>query len=176
MQKDTHILVIRMSAMGDVAMTVPVIQTLLTQHPQVKITMVSKPFLKPVFDDMKGVDFFAADVQGKHKGLIGIFKLYRELKKLNINAVADLHHVLRSKILRFLFKINGLPIAFINKGRTEKKALTALRNKIFKPLKTTHQRYADVFEKLGYPINLLSPAFKTKINLTEQLKNIIEQN
>ncbi|MGY5355050.1 glycosyltransferase family 9 protein [Wenyingzhuangia sp. IMCC45467] len=165
-----HILVIRMSAMGDVAMTVPVIKTMITQNPNIKITIVSKAFLKPLFDDLEQVSFFAADVKGKHRGFKGIYKLYKELKTLKFDAVADLHNVLRSKILRTFFKLDGTKVAFINKGRAEKKALTSLKNKVFRPLTSTHQRYADVFALLGISINLETPSLKEKEPLTNQLK------
>ncbi|NJB84039.1 glycosyltransferase family 9 protein [Wenyingzhuangia aestuarii] len=175
MQNKKHLLVIRMSAMGDVAMTVPVIKTLLSQHPNLKFTVVSKAFLRPLFDGIENVDFYAANTTGKHKGTIGIYKLYKELKKLKIDAVADLHNVLRSKLLRTLFKIDGTPTAFIDKGRAEKKALTALKNKVFKPLKSTHQRYADVFAKLSYAINLsTSSSLKEKEELSKELKALID--
>ena len=44
--KDTHkhILVIRLSAMGDVAMTAVVIKALIAQHPNVKVTVFIKSF------------------------------------------------------------------------------------------------------------------------------------
>ncbi len=174
MQNCKHILVIRMSAMGDVAMTVPVIKTLIAQNPDIKITIVSRNFLKPLFDDLKNVNFHTADLNGEHKGLLGIYKLYKELKKLNINAVADLHNVLRSKLLRTFFVLNRIQVAYINKGRTEKKALTSLKNKIFKPLKTTHQRYADVFKALEYNVDLSIPSLKEKEALSEDLKKIID--
>lgn len=154
MQKDHHILVIRLSAMGDVAMTVPVIRALVRQHPNIKITFVSKPFLAPLFDQIPNVTFYAAEVKGSHKGIAGLYRLYKELKKMHITQVADLHNVLRSKILRSFFVRSGIRVAAIDKGRTEKKALTRIQDKIFKQLKTTHQRYADVFEKLGFNVNL----------------------
>ena len=56
-----HILVIRMSAMGDVAMTVPVLRALVNQNKYVKITVVSRPFFKPFFEGIERVDFFAVD-------------------------------------------------------------------------------------------------------------------
>ena len=140
--------------MGDVAMTVPVIRAFVQQHPSVKITFLSKPFLAPLFDDIPNVRFYAADVMGKHKGFPGLLRLYKELKDLGVTHVADLHNVLRSKILRLNFKLSGFKVAAIDKGRTEKKALTRSKNKIFKQLKTSHQRYADVFETLGFYVNL----------------------
>ena len=63
-----HLLVIRLSAMGDVAMAVPVLKALVKQHPTLKITVLSKPFLKPLFDGLKNVTFYGAEVDGKHKG------------------------------------------------------------------------------------------------------------
>ena len=36
--------------MGDVAMSVPVIRAFTKQYPNCKITVVSKPFLRPLFD------------------------------------------------------------------------------------------------------------------------------
>lgn len=106
--------------MGDVAMTVPVIRALVQQHKNMKITVVSRPFFKPFFDGIPNVDFFAVDVKERHKGFLGLLKLYSDLKKLNIDAVADLHNVLRSQIVRILFLLSGKKVAATDKGRAEK--------------------------------------------------------
>ena len=169
MSNHQHILIIRLSAMGDVAMAVPVIRAHTEKHPECKITVLSKPFFKPLFDKIPQVSFFAAQVNTKHKGILGLFKLYRELKKENITHVADFHNVLRSKILRTLFIFDGKPCMFIDKGRAEKKALTRAKNKIFKQLKTSHQRYADVLNKLGFTLDLSNP---TQINKKKLSKKI----
>ena len=166
-----NIIVIRLSAMGDVAMVVPVLRALVKRHPELKITMVSRAFLKPLFDAIPNVSFFDADVKGKHKGFFGLYKLSVELKKLKPNQFADLHNVLRSKILRFFFL--GLKKAVIDKGRAEKKALTRTENKVFKQLKTSHERYADVFRKLGYQIDLVNPVFPKKVDFSSKINNLI---
>ena len=57
-----HILVIRLSAMGDVAMTVPVISVLRKTYPDLKITILSRPFFKPLFDGIPNIEFLEADV------------------------------------------------------------------------------------------------------------------
>ncbi len=158
--------------MGDVAMTVPVLKALLEQHPETKITVLSKPFLKPVFESLENVSFFAAEVNGKHKGLFGIYRLFKELKQLNIDGIADLHNVLRSKVLRSFFQLIGKPVAFVDKGRKEKRALTTVKNKVFKQLKSTHQRYADVFEKLGLKVDISNPTFSKKQPLTKEISAI----
>ncbi len=150
MPKPKHILVIRLSAMGDVAMTVPVLRAFTKQYPEVKLTVLTRDFFKPFFGDLPNTTVYAADLKGQHKGVLGLFKLSKELKTLNIDAVADLHNVLRTKILKLFFF--GKTFEQINKGRTEKKAL--VKGEIFKQLKTTHERYADVFSTLGYVIDL----------------------
>jgi ADP-heptose:LPS heptosyltransferase len=158
--------------MGDVAMAVPVLRALEKQHPTLKITVLSKPFLKPLFADLKNVTFYAAEVDGKHKGFFGIYKLFKELESLHIDAVADLHNVLRSKILRTFFKLSMAKVAFVDKGRSEKRALTKSKNKVFKQLKTTHERYADVFRNLGFDLDLSSPEFPPKKELTPEILEI----
>jgi len=168
-QASKHILVIRLSAMGDVAMTVPVLQAMVRTYPEVKITVVSRAFFAPIFQNIPNVTFYTADVKGKHKGVLGLYKLYKELKKLDIDLIADLHNVLRSKILGAYFNLSGYTIAQIDKGRAEKKALTRAKDKIFKPLKTTHERYADVFRELGYQLALTKEDVLPQLKITESI-------
>ncbi|WP_244954720.1 glycosyltransferase family 9 protein [Winogradskyella helgolandensis] len=169
MQKPKHILVLRFSAMGDVAMTVPILRALTTQYPELKITVVTRSFFKPFFQDLENVTVYEPDFKGKHKGILGLYKLSKELKALNFDAVADLHNVLRSKILKFFFF--GKKVVQLDKGRAEKKALTT--GQLFQQLKTTHQRYADVFEALGYSIEVLQPVFPNLKPLSEKLNGFI---
>lgn len=167
-----HILVIRLSAMGDVAMTVPVLRAVTAQNPYVRITVVSRPFFKSFFEGIERVDFFSVDLNQRHKGFFGLIRLYNDLDKLSINSVADLHNVLRSKIVRTLFWLSGKKTAFLDKGRNEKKALTREENKVFKPLKPMHQRYAEIFEKLGVKVDLTQISFPEKAVLSEKIKTI----
>lgn len=154
MVRPTHILVIRLSAMGDVAMMVPVLKAFTEKYPDVKLTVLTRRFFAPLFSQVATVNVYEAEVNGRHKGVKGLKLLSKELLELGIDAVADLHNVLRSNVLRVLFKLKGLPVKQLNKGRKEKEALTRKENKVFIPLKATHQRYAEVFGKLGYPLNL----------------------
>lgn len=155
MQQTQHILAIRFSAMGDVAMTVPVIKNVLQQNPEVQITVVSNAFLQPLFQNIDRCHFHPAHLKAQHKGVAGIYQLYKELKAVNtFHAIADLHSVLRSSLLKTFFSFNGYKVATIDKGRKEKKALTRKENKIFTPLTSTHERYAEVFRKMGLPVIL----------------------
>lgn len=172
MPKIKHILVFRLSAMGDVAMTVPVLRALAAQYPDVKLTVVSRPFFKPFFDGIPNLDFFAIDLKERHKGFLGLVRLYKDLKKLGIDAVADLHNVLRSKIVRTLFAMGGKKTAAVDKGRAGKKELTRAENKVFKPLKPMFERHKEVFRQLGFEIDLKNPIFPEKAKLTQEILNI----
>ncbi len=171
--KIKHIAVMRLSAMGDVAMTVPVLRAFVNQYPEVKITVVSRPFFKPFFEGIPNLSFFAFDEKERHKGFVGLLRLFQDLKELDINAFADLHNVLRSKIVRTLFALSGKKTASVDKGRVEKKALTRSENKIFKPLTTMFERHVKVFEELGFSVNLSNPIFPSKAILDSEILNII---
>lgn len=166
----------RLSAMGDVAMTVPVLRAFVLQNPEVKITVVSRPFFKPFFEGIHNVSFFAFDEKNRHKGFVGLLRLYQDLKALNIDAFADLHNVLRSKLVRTLFALSGKKTAFVDKGRGEKAALTRAENKIFKPLPTMFERHAKVFGQLGFAIDLSNPIFPPKQKLDKEIIHLIGEN
>lgn len=170
-----HVLIIRLSAMGDVAMTVPVIRALLQQHSDIKVTVVSRPFFKPFFDGMDRVDFFDVDLKKRHKGFFGIYRLYQDLKKLKIDYVADFHNVLRSKILRTFFKSNGTKTAFTDKGRKEKKELTRLEKKVLKPIKSMINRHADTLAQLGFTVDLSKIIFSKKSVLPDEILTITNE-
>lgn len=149
-----HILALRFSALGDVAMTVPVLLALTEKYPNLKITVVSRGSHKALFEKVPSVAFFEAKLKKEHKGILGLWKLYRELKKLRPGAVADFHNVLRSNVLKTFFVLGGIRVVQIDKGRAERRALVRPKNKNFQKLKATHERYAEVFAKLGFPVQV----------------------
>jgi ADP-heptose:LPS heptosyltransferase len=162
--------------MGDVAMTVPVIGTLIKKYPDVQLTVLTKKHFIPIFHGLDRVTVVEADVKKRHKGLMGLWRLYQELKPLQFDAVADLHNVLRSRVLKKYFALDRIPFVQIDKGRREKKALTRSKNKKFQQLKTTHQRYADVFGELGFPIDLSHTKPLERVELSEKVLDLVQQD
>lgn len=160
--------------MGDVAMTVPVLRALVLQHPDVKITMVSRPFFQPFFEGIPNVNFFGVDLKERHKGFLGLLRLFSDLRNLNVDVVADLHNVLRSKVVRTLFALSGKKAAATDKGRAEKRALTSLTNKVFTRVKPMVERHVDTFNQLGFSIDLTNPKFPEKAILSEEIISITE--
>ncbi|SHG45434.1 glycosyltransferase family 9 protein [Flavobacterium aquidurense] len=166
----------RLSAMGDVAMTVPVLRAFVKQYPEVKITVISRPFFKPFFDGIPNLEFFAFDEKERHKGFKGLLRLFSDVKKLKIDAFADLHNVLRSKIVSLLFALSGKKRATVDKGREGKKELTRSENKIFRQLPTMFERHVKVFNELGFTLDLSNPQFPEKAILSSEILDIIGDN
>lgn len=155
------LLVIRFSALGDVAMTVPVLRIFLEQHPDRHICVVSNQDYAPLFEQIDRLTFIGADLKKRHRGIGGIFRLFSALRSAGpYAAVADLHHVLRSRLLGFLFACVGTPVVRLNKGRKEKRALTRRDHKNLLPLPTAFERMASVFEELQLPVVLPVTSFE----------------
>ena len=147
------LLIIRFSALGDIAMTVPVVYDLATQYPDLDITMLSREMARPLFERMpNNIHFIAADLKGRHKGLIGLCRLWRDARMNDFDYIADFHDVLRTHWLRTEACLHRKKVAKINKGRKGKKALTRQYNKVFVQQATSFERYAKVLEQLGFPI------------------------
>lgn len=147
-----RILIIRFSALGDIAMTVPVIHDLAVQYPDLDITVLSREMAKPLFELLpSNVHFFGADLGGRHKGLLGLCRLWRDANMSDFDYIADFHDVLRTHWLRAKACLRRIKIAKIDKGRKGKRALTRQKNKVLVQQATSFERYAQVLNQLGFP-------------------------
>ena len=147
------ILITRFSAVGDIAMTIPLLYSLSRSYPEHRFVFVSRDRFGQFFiDKPENLDFIGINL-AEYKGIAGLYRLYRELKeKVNPDYIADLHDVLRTKLLRWYFVLLGkAKCAHIIKGRKEKRALTRKKGKSTEQLTSTFERYRDVFTRLGFP-------------------------
>lgn len=158
-EKTPHLLLIRLSALGDVVMLLPVVRSMREQHPEVQLSVLSQPFARPFFEAIEGVHFIEAEIHNRHKGILGLWRLARKLEKENsFTAIADVHSVLRSWLLTFFLCLLHFPrkyrIATINKGRKEKEHLTRAKAKQLVPLEHSVKRYADVLQRLTFKLQI----------------------
>ncbi len=132
-------------------MTIPVITSLAVDNPDLQITVLSRSFLQPLFDHIpSNVRFKGVDLKAEqYKGIRGLNRLYAELRQEGFDAVADLHNVLRSKYLCLRFRLAGKRVACIDKGRRGKRLLVKANGKVKVQQRTSFQRYAEVFARLG---------------------------
>ena len=130
-------------------MTVPVIRLVRKHSPGIKISILTKPIYQKIFREIEDINLIKLEDKGQHKGLIGLMRLNRQLKKTGIDAVIDLHKVLRTNFLKIIW---GKNFYQIDNGRKAKENL--INGSVFKQLKTSHQRYLDVFKNINFNLSL----------------------
>ncbi len=148
-----NLLLLRFSAMGDVALLAPVVQAFTNRYPDVRITVVTRPKFVVFFAQFPSVRVVGADVNGRHKGLAGLFRLFQELRRMDaFDLIVDANENLRSAVLKRLFCMAGVSSVSLDKGRTDKKALVRKDDKIRRPLPHSIERYANLFGTAGFAI------------------------
>ena len=149
-----HLLVLRFSALGDVAMTLPVVYSAAMLNPEVRFSVVTRPFFARLFinapENVKVVAVNPAD----YKGVAGLPRLLKRLRRLRPTAVADLHNVLRTWVIDNYFRMRGVKVVMVDKKRAGRsRALrTGSRQQSF------IDRYCNVFRRLGLDCR---PMFKS---------------
>lgn len=172
------LIIFRFSAMGDVALLLPVVLNAIKQNPDLKITIVTREKFKVFFEGQPGVDVFTADFDKKHKGIFGLFKLFQELNKLSPDFVFDLHQNIRTQVLKFFFLFTRAKVFGFDKGRAEKKKL--VKNQEFKQLSHVTERYYDVFKEARLVpeksiIENLPEFFQIPSETEKKIKNWLEK-
>jgi ADP-heptose:LPS heptosyltransferase len=146
-KKERHIIIIRLSALGDVAIAAPLIREYAIKNKKIKFSIISQPKLEPFFAGIDNITFIP--YKKSKLDLISNFKFAHSLLKLKPTEVADFHNVLRSKIIRNYLNLHGIPFESIDKNRDNKRKLIRKNNKILVPLKTSLRLYEEVLIRLG---------------------------
>ncbi len=139
-----RILVIRFSALGDVAMLAPIVRAAAEESPDTEFTVLSQKRMRDLFAGMPGnVIFHGVDLKKQ-----SLREIADGLGRFD--AVADMHGVWRSLYIRMRMRLRGAKVATIDKGRWDKWRLT--HGLIHRPLTPTAERYKKVFAGLYLPI------------------------
>ena len=154
-----HLLVMRTSAMGDVAMLPHALRALRAAYPSLRITVATPELFHPFFEGL-GVGFLDVNVKGRHHSLWGMLRLAREAHRLDVDAVADVHGVMRSATFRHLMRLCGTRIAHIDKEHARKRRFIRQGGAAAEPLRHTVLRYCDVFRRLGFVFDDPAPAVR----------------
>lgn len=148
--KPLNILAIRFSAIGDVAMTVPVLSSVCNAYPQHTFTMLTNSRFEAFFQNMpENFHFLGVDIYKDYKGSEGLKRLTEMLKTMGFDMVADLHGVIRTHTITMKLGFSGCKTSTIRKGRVSRWALTRQHLKRQRPLKLSIEKYQAVFDRLG---------------------------
>jgi ADP-heptose:LPS heptosyltransferase len=145
--KVENIVVVRFSALGDVAMCIPVLYSVCLSFPDCHFTFVTRKSFAQIFvNKPQNLTVHGIDLNTDYKGFWGMNKLSRELGRPDV--LIDLHSVLRTHILASLMRIKGVRVITFDKGREYKRQLTKVGAMEMSPLKHTIQRYAEAFQQV----------------------------
>lgn len=138
-----HVLVFRLSALGDVAMTIPAIYSVARTYPSTTFHVVTTAFCAQLFVNApQNVLLKPVEKSATTWHVLGL------VSRLPVDAVADLHNVLRSWVIDVMFLLRGKPVSMLDKRRSERHAIKKQRKATKVPF--VH-RYFDVFAGLGLP-------------------------
>lgn len=153
--KSGNVLLARFSAIGDVAMTVPVVYSACRCYPQLHFVLLTRPAMVPIFAcapsnlTVLGIDLKAP----AYKGIGGMRRLAAEMRRAYAPlAFIDLHDVLRTRLIALFLRLHGIGGARLDKARGKRRALTRRHNKLMLPLTGIRDRYADTFSRAGLPL------------------------
>ena len=148
-------LIIRLSAIGDVAMTIPIIYSVARAYPKDSFTVLTQPFLTALFIHRpENVALVGVDTKGTERSLWGIVRFAFQLTREGFDRVVDLHNVIRSRAIGLVFRLRGVPVYHLDKMRRARRALTSHPPKTIRPLRPVSERYADMFRSAGVPFTL----------------------
>ncbi len=150
MNSAQKIAIVRFSAIGDVALWVPVVQKVLATYPTLQIVFFTKKNTAFLLQNIERCSVEIIDTE-VHKSIFSIYQMAKIFnQKYNFTAVVDGHRVIRSWLFTKFLKATLK--SFITKGRTEKNKIISSK-KITTLQQTTH-RYARALAKIGLPIEL----------------------
>jgi ADP-heptose:LPS heptosyltransferase len=149
------VLVIRISSLGDVAMLVPVICSVAAKYPQDRFSVMTRKAFAPLFENLGfNINVLPLDIKGRHRGILGFFRTIRRISTLGFSHVADEDNTSRSRGIRYFMWMTGRKVVAIDKGHKEKRKAVEEKT-LEQPLTHTIQRYRDVFDKLGFPAQMV---------------------
>lgn len=148
--RDNTIVILRFSALGDVAMTIPIVYSAANAYPCRKFVYYTRaPFARLFINKPSNLEVKVFSFS-KSKLFDGSFTLLKELCKLKPKFLADLHNVPRTWLIDFCLWLLGTKIAVVDKCRSKRRY--SLANKIQQ--RDFIDRYKDTFQKLGFNFNI----------------------
>ena len=141
-----HVLVIRLSALGDVALMAPLVHEYAAANPNIRFTIAGPPLLQPLFTGMSNVEYMGL------KKKQSFLKIYKALNAVGADTVIDLHKVNRVGFALTLLRLRHLfnfhfRLCALRKGKFTR--WLYLHHLYHHPRKPQYQRYDEVFQRAG---------------------------
>ena len=159
------IIILRFSALGDVAMLVPVMRLVKQQYPDIRLKVYTKKPFHQIFE-LADIQAEGVDLKSEYKGIFGLRQLAKEIDEWDPAIVLDMHAVLRTFILNAFC---GTKFYRLHKARKEKAAMIKSRQRPENALLSMHERYAQVLDKAGIKVDFKEKCSPISIKHLPQL-------
>ena len=167
-----RVLITCFSSISNVAAIVPQLYGLTLDYPEHEFVVLSRSFLRPLFDKINNITFVGSDIRGAHKSPMGIYRLFKELKALRPDVVLDMQRSWRTKMITRLFILSGTKTLAIGFASAEQKRLIKRGAEKYHPIPTIFDRQARLYAKIGLKVNdsfckLYEPSIEQKDKITK---------
>lgn len=151
---------VRLSSIGDIILTTPLLRSLKTTYPDARVTFIIKKQFRELLESSPYVDELITF--DKNDGLAGLRKMKRSLRQQHFDLYLDIHKNWRSRFLRF-----GLGIrkqTTYHKLIFKRTVLIWFGINLYGKIKPVYQRYFDSVQEFGIRYDGLG----TEINVPEE--------
>lgn len=143
---DVHkILIIRLSSIGDIILTTPLLRSVKKTYPDASITYITKKQYAGLLADSPYISELIPFDQSE--GFRGLRKIKRRLRNQHFDACLDIHKNLRSGFLRF--GLGARLITTYPKYIIRRSLLVRFKFNLYRHIKPVYLRYFEAARKLG---------------------------
>jgi len=147
---------------GDAVMTTPAVRSIRRNFPGARITLLAKPWVLPVFAHSPHVDgFLVYDVQGRHRGLAGRWRLVNDIRRGRFDAVILLQNAFEAALIT---AAAGIPvrIGFDTDGRA-----LLLTHPVRRPVGIRQRHQTDYYLQILRGVGLVAGDSRLELPLAE---------
>ncbi|MBR6520613.1 MAG: glycosyltransferase family 9 protein [Paludibacteraceae bacterium] len=148
-----RVLITCFSSISNVAAIVPQLYGLVNDYPEHEFIVLSRSFLNPLFNKLPRVTFVGADIRGKHRTIVGVYQLFKQLKAMKPDVVLDMQRSWRTKLIARLFTLFGTKTLQISFTRKEQKHLIKRGANKYHQIPTIFDRQARLYAKIKLKVN-----------------------
>lgn len=165
------ILVVRLSSIGDIILTTPLLRSLRTAYPGARVTFVIKKQYEELLSASPYIDELITF--DKKDGLKGLRKIKQDLRKRRFDLYLDIHKNWRSRYLRFC--LHAGKTTSYSKLIFKRTLLIWFKINLFNTIKPVYLRYFDSVRHLGIHYDGLGTEIHVPSDKTEMVKNMLSE-
>jgi len=143
------VLIIRLSHLGDVILTEPVVRSIRSAYPESRIEFLTRSQYRTAVEMFEGIDLtHSLEIPGRDETLMGLASTIKRLCSERYDIVVDLHNNLRSWWIKFQLNANKI-VTYPKNWQARKRAI---KKKIHSPGEHTVDLYLRALKKLDIAV------------------------